>query len=88
MILGFPFDEGWKDFDEGFGEYLGPHSLWRFLGRCGVIKNLEWGIILDNIKVSDYGNINPKDANGNEFDTSTNLSFKYTKLQSKVKLLC
>lgn len=87
-MIGFPYDDGKREFDEGFGEYLGPHSLRWFIGYCGVIRNLEWGITLDNIKVSDYGNINPTSPEGSSLSPENpEIPYKYFKLKSKVTQL-
>lgn len=31
--------------------------MWRFLPSCGVLKNMEWDICIDNLWISDYGHI-------------------------------
>ena len=48
----------------------------RFLPYCGVLKNLEWDICIDNMKISDYGHI-----------CAEGMPAWYDKLKTKTELL-
>ena len=68
VIIGFPYDQGGKNFDQKGGSYLGPDYFRKIMNNdFGVLKNVELGInIEDHLpKISDYGNIqNEKIMNG------------------------
>lgn len=57
VIIGSPYDYVRKRCIQKGGEDNGPCCLRRFFGRVGPIINAEYGISLENVKITDYGNI-------------------------------
>lgn len=61
VIIGFPYDEGVLRNGGRRGSELGPDCLRRFIPKIGPIINCELEVNLNNIKLSDYGNIEADD---------------------------
>lgn len=61
VIVGSPFDYVRKRCINKGGEDNGPCCLRRFFGRVGPIVNPEYGVSLEQVKLSDYGNIRFKE---------------------------
>ena len=57
IIIGFPFDEGVMRNGGRRGAELGPDCLRRFIPKIGPLVNAELNISLENLTISDYGNI-------------------------------
>ncbi|KRX09847.1 hypothetical protein PPERSA_02719 [Pseudocohnilembus persalinus] len=56
-LIGYPFDIGCERDKIQKGQDHGPDCMRRFLGKTGSLKNQEYDINIENLKISDYGNI-------------------------------
>ena len=88
--MGFPYDQGGKNFDLRGGSYLGPDYFRKILNNdFGVLKNVELGInIEDHLpNISDYGNIQTgKIVNGQYTMGDGDLKALHEKLKVKLSL--
>lgn len=57
VIVGSPFDFARRREGKKEGEDDGPCCLRRFFGRVGPLVNPEYGISIEKVRLSDYGNI-------------------------------
>ena len=57
VVIGFPYGEGCLRNGGRSGAHLGPACLRRFFPNIGPIVNVEMGISLEQVRISDYGDV-------------------------------
>ncbi|EAR92568.1 arginase (macronuclear) [Tetrahymena thermophila SB210] len=76
-LIGFPYSIGAGRDNIYKGQENGPDCLRRFLSKLGPVVNPEYEISIENITISDYGNI--------QVNNNSNHEELIQKLQTKVK---